>query len=272
MSFDAKMIAGKRGGRGFESHPRQSVTFMEKLHYVNVENDKIFLLYHQGKINKPLLVFVHGYASNHFATYNFFFTKAVRYFQRNGYSTVRFDFRGCGNSTGMFEEQTISNWRKDLVKVLEFCKKNLKFSKIVGIGHSLGFFILMTLHKHFHALISLMGKVSNLDYYLSGMDNEVIRKEGKLDVWFAKDFPITKKFWEDDKKYKPSKIIKEIKVPVLLIYSKQDKIVKYTEGEKFKKLNKKAKLAIIKDLDHDFEGKVKLKVLREMESFLKNVG
>ena len=99
--------------------------------FIKKGKDKIFCIFGKGKKNYPLLIFVHGWSGHHLGTHNRFFVIASRYFQRKGFSTLRFDFRGCGNSTMKFEDQTITTQIEDLKEIISYAKKTLGFKKLI---------------------------------------------------------------------------------------------------------------------------------------------
>ncbi|MEW6424752.1 MAG: alpha/beta hydrolase [Bacillota bacterium] len=56
---------------------------------------------------------------------------------RQGWSTFLFDFAGCGESEGLFEDLTLTGQVDDLSCALDWCKQK-GFSKIVTLGRSFG--------------------------------------------------------------------------------------------------------------------------------------
>src|SRR5437016_4318779 len=86
----------------------------------------------------PLVVFAHGFAGN--KDEKGLFVEADHYFISHGLSTLRFDFRGCGDNEGSFSAVRFSDLEIDLHSVLKFVKKDLDFTpKAIGlVGFSLG--------------------------------------------------------------------------------------------------------------------------------------
>ena len=62
------------------------------------------------------LVFCHGFVSDKSGSYEGRCRRAVD----EGYNAVRFDFRGCGDSDGAFEDQTLSTRIDDLGAVVDY--------------------------------------------------------------------------------------------------------------------------------------------------------
>ena len=62
-----------------------------------------------------------------------------KYARKHKIDFVRFDCRGHGNSDGKFEDFTISDWKKDLVNVID----NLTRDPQILIGSSMGGWLMM---------------------------------------------------------------------------------------------------------------------------------
>lgn len=54
----------------------------------------------------PGLVLCHGFTGNKIGLHRLF-VKAARYFSHLGFAVLRFDFSGCGDSDGNYEDITI---------------------------------------------------------------------------------------------------------------------------------------------------------------------
>ncbi|MEP6785341.1 MAG: alpha/beta hydrolase [Sphingomonadales bacterium] len=83
----------------------------------------------------PTIVFLPGYASDMAGT------KAVAldaWAARNGRAFVRFDYRGCGESAGAFEDFTLEDWRDDALAVIDSVA-----GPVVLVGSSMGGWIMM---------------------------------------------------------------------------------------------------------------------------------
>lgn len=74
------------------------------------------LAHHRVAGRGPTIVFLPGYASDMSGT------KAValeEWARANGRAFVRFDYRGCGESPGAFEDFTLADWLDDVLAVLD---------------------------------------------------------------------------------------------------------------------------------------------------------
>ena len=107
-------------------------------YYINNFNQKIAYKYTKGK--SPGIIFVHGLNSDMQGI------KALsieKYAKKNKLSFLRFDCRGHGNSYGKFENFTISDWKKDLLDVLD----NITIGQQIIIGSSMGGWLMMLAAK-----------------------------------------------------------------------------------------------------------------------------
>ncbi|MBT7903364.1 alpha/beta hydrolase [Candidatus Woesearchaeota archaeon] len=94
--------------------------------------DKTKIYYDHHKGDNPLtLVFLHGVGGN-----LTIWQKEMTYFQKKGYSTLAFDFRGHGlsDAPAKFKNYMAAYFAKDLRELL----KKHKIKKYALIGHSLG--------------------------------------------------------------------------------------------------------------------------------------
>src|SRR4030067_3170920 len=89
---------------------------MERPLYINYGNKNLFGVLHtpENTTNKKGIIFLHPYAEEK-QRVDRIFVHFARLLCKTGYFVMRFDFHGCGDSEGNFEESTgdsqISNLR-----------------------------------------------------------------------------------------------------------------------------------------------------------------
>lgn len=71
---------------------------------------------HHGQGSGPYVFLCHGFGSDKEGSHR----ERAEFLAENGFSAVRFDFRGNGGSTGEFAEQTLSSRMEDLVSVVRY--------------------------------------------------------------------------------------------------------------------------------------------------------
>jgi pimeloyl-ACP methyl ester carboxylesterase len=92
---------------------------METEHRIATElGDELAAVHHEPESQSvdAWLVFCHGFVSDKSGSYEGRCRRAAR----EGYHSVRFDFRGCGESDGEFVEQTLASKVEDLRTILRY--------------------------------------------------------------------------------------------------------------------------------------------------------
>lgn len=93
------------------------------------------IAYHRIEGRGPTIVFLPGYASDMSGT------KAVaveEWARERGRAALRFDYVGCGESGGAFEDQALADWRDDALAMID-----LVGEPVVLVGSSMGGWIML---------------------------------------------------------------------------------------------------------------------------------
>ena len=88
----------------------------------------------------PTVMFLPGYASDRSGT------KAVmleQWAEARGQAYLRFDYSGCGESEGAFEEQTLADWRDDALALID----ELIEGPVVLVGSSMGGWLMLLIAR-----------------------------------------------------------------------------------------------------------------------------
>lgn len=186
----------------------------------------------------------------------------ARKLTEEGFAVLRFDFRGTGDSDGLFRNMTISNEVSDLRKAIRFMK-NKGYKKIGLVGHSLGGAVVILVDKKYVSSIVLWAPSifpkKTFAKIFGNKIKELERKGNMIVSWGGKgiEFIIGKSLWEESKTKYPILIenLLSIKIPKTVIYGSDDwrwlKIV--GSKELYKKLKQPSNnLKIIKGGDHTF--------------------
>lgn len=93
---------------------------------------------HRGQAS-PVIVICHGFTGNRIGV-DRLFVQAARTFSEAGYLTIRFDYAGCGESTGSYGDGGIHQMAEQTRTVLDYVLSldGVDYSRITLIGHSLG--------------------------------------------------------------------------------------------------------------------------------------
>ncbi|MFC0605264.1 alpha/beta hydrolase family protein [Winogradskyella pulchriflava] len=189
----------------------------------------------------------------------------------NGISTFRYDKRivkqikkGNVDKDIMFDD-----FVSDASDVINYFKEEDKYSKIYVIGHSQGSLVGMLASKDtVDGFISLAGAGNNIGDVLVEQVTKMapklgeetqrivnILKEGKtttdypnaLASFFGQDL---QPFMINWMQYNPTEVIKELKMPILIINGTKDLQVSESEAELLKTANENATLTIIENMNH----------------------
>jgi pimeloyl-ACP methyl ester carboxylesterase len=94
------------------------------------------LAFHLTPGTSPTVVFLPGYASDMSGAKA---TALESWAERSGQAYLRFDYAGCGESEGVFEEQTLADWRDDVLALVD----ELVEGPVVLVGSSMGGWLML---------------------------------------------------------------------------------------------------------------------------------
>ena len=98
-----------------------------------------------GVSHPPVVLNLHGFGGS-LSGYKYAHTHLARVLEANGIACLRFDFYGCGESDGEFEEMTFTGLLEDTQDVYEWLKGQdfVDTDKIILSGQSMGGFVAAT--------------------------------------------------------------------------------------------------------------------------------
>ena len=190
-----------------------------------------------------------------------------KYARKHKLNFVRFDFRGHGNSDGKFENFTISDWKKDLVNVID----NLTRGPQILIGSSLGGWLMMLAARvrpsRVKGMIGLAAAPDfgdNLYNNLTIKNKREIKNKGIIKYSsFGFSYFIRKNFFIDARKNKVLNKPYRYNKPLILIHGLNDNVVSSKVPKKILKkvTSKKIQIILLKDSDHRLSNKKDLQTL-----------
>lgn len=124
------------------------------------------LAYHHTPGASPTVMFLPGYASDMNGTK----ALALEAWAREwGQAFLRFDYAGCGESEGVFEEQTLADWRDDALALIDA----LVDGPVVLVGSSMGgWLMLLVAHARPERIVGLVGVAPAPDFTDWGFTTE----------------------------------------------------------------------------------------------------
>ena len=172
----------------------------------------------------------------------------------NYFNVVLFDFRGCGESEGNFEDITLTGQIDDLNSVVNWAIDN-GYDQIGCVGRSFGGTTVICTASKNKNILSVVGWAAPADLK-STFAKEKFSKRGEFYITYSeeKELKIKETFFEDLKKYDVFSMIKAISPrPVFILHSDKDEVVSCDTAYKlFEAADEPKKLEIIKGDDHIF--------------------
>ncbi len=240
--------------------------------YKNKQNHKIS--YKSLKGRRLGVIFIHGLNSD----MNGGKALAVeQYAKKNKLNFIRFDCRGHGSSEGKFEEFTISDWRKDLLDIID----NVAKGPQILIGSSMGGWLMMLAAKARPQRIKgLIGLAAAPDF---GKDlYKVLNKKNKKEIStkgitkytsYGFSYYLTKKFFIEAEKNRVLKKPFQFSKPMVLIHGLKDNVVKEDVPRKILKkvTGKNVNIIYLKESDHRLSSLTDLTIIKESIDYLREI-
>jgi len=240
---------------------------------LNIDNQKIYYNKVYGK--KPGIIFIHGLNSDMSGQ------KAIsieKYAKKNRLNFIRFDCRGHGKSDGKFEDFTISDWKNDLLNIID----NLTKGPQILIGSSMGAWLMFLAARarpsRVKALIGLAAAPDYIDDLYSNLSRAKkveISKKGIIKYTTnGFSYLIKKKFIVDAKKNKIFNKPFKWNKPLILIHGLKDNIVSKKVPELIlKKISGNlVRIIFLKNSDHRLSSSLDIKILNEsIDSIIKTI-
>lgn len=200
----------------------------------------------------PLLVLAHGFGGN--KNEGGLFTQAKHYFGQNGFSVLRFDFRGCGENSGSFKRIRLQHLVNDIHSVFSYIKSNRRLEALpVGfVGFSLGAGIGLLAGLPVDAYVfwspAIFTRTDMVPRYLHELDAKGFIIKGNIKV--------SKDFIHDLNSDAIPNSLRSVRSPVLIVHGTSDQRIPFYSSEKAKALlqgtARRSKVVLIQGADHSF--------------------
>jgi pimeloyl-ACP methyl ester carboxylesterase len=200
----------------------------------------------------PAIVFLPGYMSDMEGT------KALAlaaWAEAEGRAMLRFDYGGCGASSGDFEAQTLADWRNDTLAAIDA----LTEGPAVLVGSSMGGWLMLLVALAWPERIAgLVGIAAAPDFTAWGYtpdEKMTILREGRLERpsdYADTPYVTSRAFWESGETLRLLHADIAIDCPVRLLHGQADRDVPWAYSLELSKKLRSADVQtiLVKDGDH----------------------
>lgn len=178
---------------------------------------------------KTLVLMSHGFPG-HKSSNNDFFSDLEHTLAKHGHDTLRFDYRGCGESDGREENFTIESACDDYQHVLNWCQRD-GYSHFIVVGEGLGATLaIMNMGLNVKALVMLWPILDPKIYFRHYISKAEMDPNGKP---FAQldSHSIGVDFMREIEDLDIIQHLKEVCCPSLIMHGADDEIVPLAQLE-----------------------------------------
>jgi pimeloyl-ACP methyl ester carboxylesterase len=213
----------------------------------------LHLAYRYRAGRAPTVVFLPGYMSDMEGGKA---TALDAWAESEGRAMLRFDYSGCGASAGDFEAQTLTNWRNDVLAMLEDV---LEERPVVLVGSSMGgWLMLLAALARPSQVKGLVGIAAAPDFTAWGFTEDqkmTILRDGRLvepSPYGEQPYITTRAFWESGETHRLLHAPIAIDCPVRLLHGQADADVPWLYSLELMKLIRSpdVQAIFVKDGDH----------------------
>ncbi|MDH3975080.1 MAG: alpha/beta hydrolase [Deltaproteobacteria bacterium] len=235
----------------------------EKLFYNSKDGTKLCGIFLIPEHIKGFVLLAHGINVNK-NEYDNFFTNIAMELYKKGFASLRFDFRGHGESGGTQRDMTIIGENIDVASSVEQISNRWAGDiSIIGMSFGAGPTLMYSAQNmsNINCLVLLCPVLDYVSTFLKPIvpwakDSfnkkgfEHLKKEGFL--MLDGEFELGANLIEEFKVIKPYEILKETKLPVLTIHGDNDSMVPFKVSRTYSEPNKKSEFMTIQNSDHGF--------------------
>lgn len=235
----------------------------KKLFYKSKDGTRLCGIFLSPEKIKGYVLLAHGINVNK-NEWNNFYVDIAQELCKKGFASLRFDFRGHGESEGAQREMTIIGETLDIAASIEQISAQWDGNiSIVGMSFGAGPAIILSSQRmpKIRALVLLCPVIDYVSTFLKpivpwarGSFNkkgfEHLNKKGFL--LLDSEFELGAKLIEEFKVIKPYEFLSETNLPVLVIHGDKDSMVPFKVSKRYGKPNKTSQFIEIRNSDHGF--------------------
>ena len=228
-----------------------------------VNGQPVSAVFHRppGKRKFPGVLFLHGLTGNKAESHRIFVTMA-RALAAAGIASLRFDFRGHGDSGGEFSQLTIADERKDALAALGVlrCQPGIDAARLgllgMSMGGMVGMFTMAARPRVFKAAV-LWNAVGDPVGLRNRRMTPLAKKQlKKLAVADNGGWPVGVKFLRELDRLRPLDAARAARTPTLFVIGTEDQAVPFAESLAYRDVldatGTPTRLHAVQDADHVF--------------------
>lgn len=210
------------------------------------------LAYRRRSGRGPTLVFLPGYMSDMEGSKA---SALDAWAGSQGLAMIRFDYAGCGASSGAFDEQTLTSWRDDVLAVID----QLCEGPVVLVGSSMGGWLMLLAAlarpDRIAGLVGIAAAPDFTDWGFTSEQKDQLRADGRLEEhspYGEAPYVTTRIFWESGEALKLLDGEIAIQCPVRLLHGLADRDVPWRVSLRLMEQLRSSdvRACLIKDGDH----------------------
>ncbi|MFL9840824.1 alpha/beta hydrolase [Sphingomonas sp. ST-64] len=217
---------------------------------INADGHRI--AFHHSPGTGPTIVFLPGYASDMSGSK----ALAVEQWARaNGRACLRFDYAGCGESEGAFEDQTLAGWRDDALLLID----GVVEGPVILVGSSMGGWIMLLVAKarpdRIAAMVGIAAAPDFTDWGFTQEQKMTLLEEGRLEqpsIYSPQPTITTRAFWSSGEANRLMHGAIDLPFPARLIHGQRDPDVPWERSVALAGLLRSddVQTILVKDGDH----------------------
>jgi len=137
VSRASETLSGRRPRGGIRVRGEADMNPLEQAGYFDVPGAHLYTVLHGVADPVARVLLVGPFASERHSSY-IPWVRWARYLASRGIECLRYDYRGVGESTGVFEEMSFENWIEDVELLAEWLKRRSPEAPLVLHGLELG--------------------------------------------------------------------------------------------------------------------------------------
>lgn len=212
--------------------------------------EQLFGILEESEDREEVVLFLHGFGGSHLGPHYSYANLSDR-LKEEGYSSLRFDFYGSGNSEGDFFDQNIYTMLEDAEEAIEYLEEEKEFRTMHLVGHSRGGNVAMMLseERNFES-ITTWATVYDYSDLWTKTSLEASRENDAITTYGFR-YPVDSLRELDEMEF--GDLMSEIEEPTLIAHGWKDFLVPFNHAEDlYEKANEPKELLGLKYSNHIF--------------------